>query len=83
MHQQFIPTSQTVVPEVYYIAVIKRLREAVRQKRNALWKETTALYDKVVLQSNKKYTLKVNVLTPLNRFKKINNLMTIANISYK
>jgi len=36
IHYEFIPHGQTINKE-FYIAVLKRLREAVRQKRPELW----------------------------------------------
>ena len=36
MHHEFIPRGQTVNKE-FYVAVLKRLREAVRRKRPQLW----------------------------------------------
>ena len=36
IHYEFVPRGQTVNKE-FYIAVLKRLREAVRRKRSQLW----------------------------------------------
>jgi len=38
MHFEFLPTDQTV-NKAYYLGVMRRLRNAVRQKRPDLWKD--------------------------------------------
>jgi len=40
VHHEFVPTGQTVNKE-YYLAVLKRLREKIRQKRSKLWKNNS------------------------------------------
>lgn len=40
VHSEFLPTGQTVNKE-YYLGVMRRLREAVRQKRPELWRDNS------------------------------------------
>lgn len=37
VHYEFLPPGQTVVNKEYYLSVMRRLREAIRQKRPDLW----------------------------------------------
>lgn len=40
VHHEFVPTKQTVNKK-YYLAVLKRLHEKIRQKRPKLWKNNS------------------------------------------
>ena len=42
VHHEFLPQGRTVNKE-YYLEVISRLRETIRQKRTELWKNQTGI----------------------------------------